>query len=73
MHLVAGTVELVDAETEGRLEAALDVALPADWPPEFHGPEQLAFTREARSSVRGDSPRSSMTGCRTSGLETSWV
>ena len=46
MELVAATVELVDADVEGRLGAALGVALPPDWPPEFHGPDQLAFTRE---------------------------
>jgi RimJ/RimL family protein N-acetyltransferase len=45
--LVVATVELVESETAGRLAAALDVALAPDWPPEFHGPEQLAFTREA--------------------------
>jgi [ribosomal protein S5]-alanine N-acetyltransferase len=45
--LVPATVELVDADLEGRLAHALGAELPEDWPPEFHGEPQLRFTREA--------------------------
>ena len=49
MQIVPATVELVDAELRdpAELADALGAELPPDWPPEFHGPEQLAFTREA--------------------------
>ena len=45
--LVSATVELIDADLDGRLAQALGAELPEDWPPEFHGEPQLRFTREA--------------------------
>jgi RimJ/RimL family protein N-acetyltransferase len=47
LRLVPATVELVDADLDGRIGQALAADVPADWPPEFHGEQQLRFTRQA--------------------------
>ena len=47
--VVPATVALVEEEIEdpAKLAATLHAELPADWPPEFHAAEQLAFARTA--------------------------
>jgi RimJ/RimL family protein N-acetyltransferase len=48
LRLIAATPQLIDAELEGvdRLGAHLGADVPADWPPEHHDAETLAFWRE---------------------------
>jgi [ribosomal protein S5]-alanine N-acetyltransferase len=49
VRVIPATVGLVDAELRSAEELAdvLGVALPPDWPPEFHDAERLRFARRA--------------------------
>ena len=54
VRAVPATPELIDAERRdpAELAAALGAELPADWPPEFHDPNALRYSREALSEPR---------------------
>jgi RimJ/RimL family protein N-acetyltransferase len=49
LRLVPATPALVDMELahQDRLAEELDVDLPSDWPPAYHDPDRLDFTRKA--------------------------
>jgi RimJ/RimL family protein N-acetyltransferase len=56
MRLVAATRETIAAELDGkaRLAEALGAVIPADWPPEHHDHETLAFWSEQLSRAGAD-------------------
>ena len=47
MRLVPADISIIEADLAGELAEALQVEIPGDWPPEFHGERTLDFVREA--------------------------
>ena len=56
VRAVAATPELIDAERRdpAALAAALSAELPADWPPQFHDPDALRYSRHALSEPESE-------------------
>ena len=55
LDFYAATIDLIEADIEGRVElaAALGVAVPASWPPDLFGPGALRYTLAQMQSSPG--------------------